>query len=283
MQPIQLGSYPRHLGGANILSVTLFAVRINYLAKVMDEDVHSSLFVYDLQICYEDYVSMKFKRNCRVTLTGSMIGQIGMVSGFPFQRRVARALMPHCRTLCRGSSRWKANESQHWEWWNSSGLIGISEFHGAHTSRNLKTRAWELLHLSDPYQSECDADQDILMRTDRLIIRPKLDCGCVLYNSDSEQTLSTLNAVLNEAMRICSGAFNTIAVECLHVVICEPSLWERRQSPCRWCADASVSVQHILLESVGIVDEKRVLLQSRVTGYLTIVKLMGENSPYEIV
>ena len=33
-------------------------------------------------------------------------------------------------------------------------------------------------------------------------MRPKLDYGCVIYNSASEQTPSTLNAVLNEAMRV---------------------------------------------------------------------------------
>ena len=77
--------------------------------------------------------------------------------------------------------------------------------------------------------SEWGADQDILMRTYHLIIRPKLDYGCVIYNSASEQPLNTLNAVLNEAMRICSGAFKTTPVECLHVVANEPSLCEHQK------------------------------------------------------
>ena len=34
----------------SVLSVMLFAVKINSLAKVIDDDVHSSLFVDDLQI-----------------------------------------------------------------------------------------------------------------------------------------------------------------------------------------------------------------------------------------
>ena len=58
---------------------------------------------------------------------------------------------------------------------------------------------------------------------------------------------------------------------------------EARQSPCRWCADAALSVRHMLLECVGLVEERRVLLLSRVRGDLTIVKLIGEYSPYEIV
>ena len=39
----------------------------------------------------------------------------------------------------------------------------------------------------------------------------------------------------------------------------------------------------MLLECVGLVEERRVVLQSRVQGDLTIVKLIGEYSPYEMV
>ena len=58
---------------------------------------------------------------------------------------------------------------------------------------------------------------------------------------------------------------------------------EARQSPCRWCADAAVSVLHMLLECVGLVEERRVLLQSKVRDDSTIVKFIGEYSSYEIV
>ena len=41
--------------------------------------------------------------------------------------------------------------------------------------------------------------------------------------------------------------------------------------------------RHMLLECVGLVEERRVLLQSKVRVDLTIVKLVGGYSPYEIV
>ena len=94
--------------------------------------------------------------------------------------------------------------------------------------KNSCMRALALLR--SPSNSEWGADRDILMRTYRWIRRPKLDYGCVIYNSASEQTLRTLNAVLNEAMRICSDAFKTTPVECLHVVTNEPSLCESRKN-----------------------------------------------------
>ena len=59
---------------------------------------------------------------------------------------------------------------------------------------------------------------------------------------------------------------------------------EARQSPLPMvCIYAALSVRHMLLECVGLVEERRVLLQSRVRGDLSIVKLIGEYSPYEIV
>ena len=43
------------------------------------------------------------------------------------------------------------------------------------------------------------------------------------------------------------------------------------------------AVQTLLYLCMGLVEERRVLSQSRVRGDLTIVKLIGEYSPYEIV
>ena len=58
---------------------------------------------------------------------------------------------------------------------------------------------------------------------------------------------------------------------------------EARKSPCLWCADAAVSVRHMLLECTDLVEERKVLLLPRVRGDLSVVKLIGEYSPYEIV
>ena len=39
----------------SILSVTLFAIKMNSLVKVIPPEIHSSLFVDDVQIAYSDY------------------------------------------------------------------------------------------------------------------------------------------------------------------------------------------------------------------------------------
>ena len=51
------------------------------------------------------------------------------------------------------------------------------------------------------------ADQDILMRTYRLIIQPKLDYGSVVYGPASAQNLKRPDVIPNEAMKISTRAF----------------------------------------------------------------------------
>ena len=70
----------------------------------------------------------------------------------------------------------------------------------------------------------CLADQDILMRTYRLIIRPKIDYGCVVYGSANAQQLKSIDVIANEAMRISAGAFKTTPIDTLHILTNEPPL-----------------------------------------------------------
>ena len=47
------------------------------------------------------------------------------------------------------------------------------------------------------------------MRTYRLITRPKLDYGSIVYGSANRSSLNALNVIPNNAMRMGSGAFKT--------------------------------------------------------------------------
>ena len=50
--------------------------------------------------------------------------------------------------------------------------------------------------------SDSGADQKTLMRIYRMIIRPKIDYGCILYGAAQEEQLKSLETMINEAMRI---------------------------------------------------------------------------------
>ena len=73
------------------------------------------------------------------------------------------------------------------------------------------------------------ADQDILIRTYRLIIRPKIDYGCVVYGSSNAQQLKSIDVIANEAMRISTRSFKTTPIDTLHILTNEPPLQYRRE------------------------------------------------------
>ena len=79
------------------------------------------------------------------------------------------------------------------------------------------------------------ADQWILLHAYRLIIHPKLDYGCVIYEAAARESLRQLDTVHHEALRICLGSFRSTPVESLYIMSNEPSLTDRRQDlMCRY-------------------------------------------------
>ena len=73
------------------------------------------------------------------------------------------------------------------------------------------------------------ADHHIMLQTYRLIIRPKIDYGCLIYGSAPTASLKKLDSIHNEALRICSGAFKSSPIESLYILLNEPSLNDRRK------------------------------------------------------
>lgn len=68
----------------------------------------------------------------------------------------------------------------------------------------------------------------VLLRLCRSLVRSKLDYGWQIYASALRRILNKLNAVHNEALQICSGAFRSSPIVSLYVEACEPSLELRR-------------------------------------------------------
>ena len=67
------------------------------------------------------------------------------------------------------------------------------------------------------------------MKTYRLIIRPKLDYGCIVYGSANAQQLKSIDVIVNEATRIAAGAFKTTTIAALHILTNEPPLKYSRE------------------------------------------------------
>ena len=68
------------------------------------------------------------------------------------------------------------------------------------------------------------ADRTVLLNLYRLLIRSKLDCGCIVYGSARSSYIMLLDTVHHQGLRLSLGAFRTSPVESLHVEANEPSL-----------------------------------------------------------
>ena len=53
------------------------------------------------------------------------------------------------------------------------------------------------------------------MKTYRMVIRSKIDYGCIVYGLTNEFLLKSLHTVANEAMSIAIGAFKSTPIESL--------------------------------------------------------------------
>ncbi|KAJ4434070.1 hypothetical protein ANN_16389 [Periplaneta americana] len=73
------------------------------------------------------------------------------------------------------------------------------------------------------------ADYKVLMCTYRILIRSKLDYGCIVYNSAKSSSLQKLYVIQNSALRIALGAFRTSPIASLQIEADELPLDIRRK------------------------------------------------------
>ena len=81
------------------------------------------------------------------------------------------------------------------------------------------------------------ADRKVLLILYRLLVRSKLDYGCVVYGSARQSYLRKLDSIHNQGLRLAIGAFRTSPVNSLYAEANEPSLNLRRKK---------LSLQHYL-------------------------------------
>ena len=67
------------------------------------------------------------------------------------------------------------------------------------------------------FSTECGADSTVLSNLHRLLIRSKLDCGCIVYCSARPSYIMLLDTVHYQGLRLSLEAFRTSQVESLHV------------------------------------------------------------------
>ena len=73
------------------------------------------------------------------------------------------------------------------------------------------------------------ADRKVLLRLYRLLVRSKLDYGCIVYGSARQSYLRKLDSIHNQGLRLALAAFRTPPVNSLYAEANEPSLNLRRK------------------------------------------------------
>jgi hypothetical protein len=93
----------------------------------------------------------------------------------------------------------------------------------------LKTKCAKALDiLKVVSNTQWGADKKVLLQLYRYLVRSKLDYGCMVYESAGKSYLHVLDAIHNQGIRMCLGAFPTSPMESLYVEANEPSLKNRR-------------------------------------------------------
>ena len=203
----------------SVLSVTLFAIKINALADIIPSEMLASLFVDDLQVAYSNHSLNNINNKLQQTI--DKISEWTTNNGFrvsisktvcmTFYRNSKPALQPNLRINARKIL-----------------IVESTKFLGVYwderLKRNvhisqLKAKCKRTLNLMRTlYGQHWGADQESLMRVYRIIIRPKLDYGSAVYGSADKARLGSLETIQSDAIRIATGAFRTSRVECLRII-----------------------------------------------------------------
>ena len=212
-----------------ILSVTLFAIKINSISSIIPKHIHHSLFVDDVQITYADHSMHKVNQTLQPVINAMYTWATH--NGFTFSPSKTQCIVFHSAPNFPLQPNLSLNNipllivpaakflGLHWD----------SQLNWKHHVNNLVTSCHPILNLLRTLTSlSWGADMYIMHHIYKLVLRPKLDYGCIVYGSASDAMLGRIQTIQNDALRICSGAFRSSPVKSMQVLFNEPSLSDRR-------------------------------------------------------
>jgi hypothetical protein len=212
-----------------ILSVTLFSIKINNLAKVLNENIDRSLFVDDFSISCRGSNMSTVERQLQLCL--NKINKWSLENGFRFSKAKTNVLhFCNKRKLHNDPEllldRIPLNVVKEAKF---LGLIFDNKLSFIPHIKHLKTKCLKALNLLKAVSgTKWGGDQKTLLTLYRALIRSKLDYGSVIYGSARRSYLKQLDTIHHQGLRLALGAFRTSPVPSLYVEADEPSLSERQ-------------------------------------------------------
>ena len=204
-------------------------MKINSLANVIPSAVVSSLFEDNVLIAYSGHNPDVIERKLQDAV--NRIARWAKFNGFRFsptkttmmeffeKREPVRVI-----SLFMNGTVIKKSENAKF-----LGLTWDAKLNWITHIHNIKSKCAKDLNLMRSVSgSKWGADQETLLRIYRALIRSKIDYGCIVYGSASETALKHLDVVVNDAMRISTGAFKSTPIKNLNILCNEPELKLRR-------------------------------------------------------
>ena len=213
----------------SILSVTLFSLKINSLAKILSKDVEGSLYVDDFLMSYR----AKNTHSCERQLQGCLrkIEDWCTENGFKFSPNKTvcvhfhnkRSILPEPDLFLNGNKIKVVRDTKF------LGVIFDQKSSFIPHLKSLKSKCTKALDIIKVVANqEWGADKSVLLNLYRSLIRSKLDYGCIVYGSARPSYLKMLNTIHHQGLRLALGAFRTSPVESLYIEAGELPLEERR-------------------------------------------------------
>ncbi|XP_064110275.1 uncharacterized protein LOC135218062 [Macrobrachium nipponense] len=202
----------------------LFSVAIDSVINEISNPVRASLFVDDLAIYCTAYVA---ESACKyLQKSNDSISRWAKQNGFRFSTRktVAVRFTRSRRQEVVPNLKLDGSVLPYADDVKFLGMIFYSKLTWSKHIENLKCKVKKSLNL---LKLVCgfnwDADKKTLLQLYDALCRLKLNYGCQIYSSACKSKLHELDVIQNMGLRICSGAFPTSPVECLHVDYAPPS------------------------------------------------------------
>ena len=214
----------------SILSVTLFAIKINNIVKCLKPGVDCSLYVDDFLICYRSKNMNTIERQLQQCL--NKLQAWTTENGFKFSTSKTQ-----CVHFCQ--LRKLHNDPELFLNGVKLPVVDQAKFLGVIFDRklsfiphikHLRTKCLKALNLLKVLaHTDWGADRKVLLRLYRALIRSKLDYGSIVYGSARKSYLRMLDTIHHQGLRLALGAFRTSPIESLLVEANEPPLHIRRE------------------------------------------------------
>ena len=214
----------------SILSVTLFAIKINSIVKCLTNDTNASLYVDDFQICFSGQNMSVIERKLQLCI--NKLEKWSNENGFRFS-----ATKTACVHFCRKRKLHldpelflSGNKIPVVDQVKFLGLIFDNKLNFKPHILQLKEKCKKALNLLKVVSHfDWGGDRKVMLQLYKSLILSKLDYGCFIYGSSPKSYIKMLDPIQNECLRLCLGAYKTSPVESLEVEANVPPLRLRRE------------------------------------------------------